>query len=411
MVTVFQINSGIVGSTGNIMRTIDMFVREQSMNGYIASVANKSSKKDYPSNHIEIGTIIEKHIHRKLAAITGREGGFSYLATRRLLKKVDAIKPDIIHLHNLHWDYINFALLFGYLKSHPEIRVVWTLHDCWSFTGHCPYYDLTGCSKWQTECRECPVYRKYPVSYVDNSERMHRKKKEWFLGLPNVTLVTPSQWLRGEVAKSFLRDYPTEVIKNGINTEIFSPCSSDFRSRYGLEDKFVIMGSAYSWSARKGYDAFIELSKHLDDRFAMVMIGGFMPEQRAQCEECGIICLPRTSSKQELAQLYSASDVFFNPTREEVFGLVNIEAQACQTPVITFNTGGSPECIAPGMGYVVEKDDIAAAARCVEELYQNRNDIDREKLREWTLGFNEKDKYREYIALYRRLLSEKEDRT
>lgn len=403
MPVLFQINSGIVGSTGTIMKALDSHAKKAGFQTYMASVNNRTSRKDYPENHIKIGSILEKHIHRKLSFYTGNAGGYSCFATKRLLKKIDRICPDIIHLHNLHWDYINLELLFDYLKAHPQIKVVWTLHDCWAYTGHCPYYDMAGCSKWERECHNCPSFRSYPPSNVDNSRKMYQRKKKWFLGVPDMTLVTPSRWLNGEIKRSFLKDYPARVISNGINTNIFTRRDNDIRERYGLADKFVIFGSAYTWSARKGFDCFVRLSEMLDERFAIILVGAFSREQEEACDAHGIIRLPRTASREELAALYSASDVFFNPTREEMFGLVNIEAQACGTPVITFNSGGSPECIGEGCGFVIEKEDMDGAAARIKELYENRNGVDRQRIRDWALGFEESKTYAAYMELYREL--------
>lgn len=406
MVVLLQINSGIVGSTGTIMMSIDEYAREDGMKTYMASVNNKSSAQDYPSNHICIGSILEKHIHRGLATITGNEGGYSYLATKRFLKKVDEIKPDIIHLHNLHWDYINLGLLFKYLKEHSNIKVVWTLHDCWSYTGHCPYYDMAGCNRWQTQCHDCKVYQSYPQSRIDNSDKMHRRKKEWFLGLPNLSLVTPSKWLNDEVKKSFLKDYDSYIISNGIDTDAFVCRKSDIREEYGLGDKFVVVGSAYHWSVRKGYDCFIGLAKMLDDDFSILLVGGMSEEQEKECDKNGIKHIPFVSSKEKLAEVYSAGDVFFNPTREEMFGLVNIEAEACGTPVITFDSGGSPECIGEECGFVVDKEDVSGAAEKIRWLRNHREMVDSSKIREWACRFEAESTYRGYLELYRNLVGD-----
>lgn len=407
MAVLLQINSGIVGSTGSIMISIDKYAKQAGFQTYIASVNNKSSRADYPENHITIGSIIEKHVHRFLGKFTGNEGAFSYYATRRFLRKVDQIHPDIIQLHNLHWNYINLPILFKYLKSHESIKVVWTLHDCWSYTGHCPYYDLVSCDLWKTECHNCKVYKSYPQSYRDNSRKMHRRKKQWFLGMPNLSLVTPSNWLNNEVEKSFMTNYSRKVISNGIDTKTFNYRDSGFRSRYGICHKFLIMGSAYSWSERKGFDCFIALSKLLDERFQIIMVGGFEKEQEILCDEHGIIHMQRISSKEEMAGLYSTGDVFFNPTREEMFGLVNIEAQACGTPVITFNTGGSPECIGDGCGFVVEKDDLNEVFNRIMYLYLNKDKVDKDKIRRWAIQFEAGEMYQKYITLYKGLLIDK----
>lgn len=406
MAVLLQINSGIIGSTGTIMLAIDQYAKEAGFETYMASVKNKSSEKDYPSNHIVIGTILEKHFHRNMAAITGNEGGYSYFATKRFLKTVDRIKPNIIQIHNLHWDYINIELLFTYLKGHPEIKVVWTLHDCWALTGHCPHYEMIGCDKWKSYCHDCPIYRAYPKSFLDNSFKMHKRKKLWFLNLPNIVLVTPSLWLNGEVKKSYLKNYTLKIINNGIDIDTFSRKESDFRSIYKLEDKFIILGSAFTWLPRKGFDCFISLSTMMDSRFAIVMIGSMSDEEKRECESSGILCLPRISSKEELARIYSASDVFFNPTREEMFGLTNIEAEACGIPVITFNSGGSPECIGEGCGFVIEKDNLENVVSKLLWLYENKANLDRNKIRNWACKFDANLMYNKYIDLYKELLKE-----
>ena len=406
MAVLFQINSGIVGSTGTIMLSIDKYARKAGMKTYMTSVNNRSSAADYPSNHIAIGTILEKHIHRKLAYLTGNEGGYSYFATKRLLKTIDKIQPDIIHLHNLHINYVNLGLLFDYLKSHSSIKLVWTLHDCWAYTGHCRYYDMEGCDRWQTQCHDCKVYRSYPQSRIDNSDKMYRRKKTWFLGVPNLALVTPSKWLNDEIKKSFLKDYDSYIISNGIDTNVFSFRKSNIREEYELGDKFVIVGSAYHWSKRKGYDCFIKLAKMLDDGFSILLVGGMSDEQEKECDRNGIKHIPLVSSKERLAEVYSAGNVFFNPTREEMFGLVNIEAEACGIPVITFDSGGSPECIGEGCGFVVNKEDVSGAAEKIRWLRDHTEIVDSGNIRDWAKGFESERTYKAYLDLYRNLIGD-----
>ncbi len=406
MYTLLQINSVITGSTGMIMKEIDKYAKKSGMRSYMASAKNYSSRKDYPENHISIGTILEKRVHRFLAKLTGYEGHFSYFATKRFLRKVDKIKPDIIHLHNLHLNYINLKLLFLYLKNHPKINVIWTLHDCWAYTGHCPYYEMVGCDRWKHGCDNCKIYRKYPESYVDNSRVMYEKKKTYFTGLENMTLITPSLWINGEVGQSFLRDYPAVVINNGIDTDVFQKRNTTFRKEYHLEDKFIILGSAYNWSERKGFDAFVSLSEKLDEEYRIVLVGNMDYEQDVKCSTHGIIHLPLTSSKEVLAEYYSAGDVFFNPTREEMFGLVNIEAQACGTPVITFRSGGSPECVGEECGFVIEKDDLTRAVECIKEIRENKSFYTYEKMRNWVERFSSEHVYSQYIRLYNTVIEE-----
>lgn len=223
--------------------------------------------------------------------------------------------------------------------------------------------------------------------------------------MPSLTLVTPSRWLNEEVKKSFLNSYYATIIRNGIDVDTFQNKGTELRSVYGLESKFIILGTAYNWSYRKGFDVFLKLADLLSDEYAIVLVGGFSNEQIASCKQRNIICLPRTSSKTELAKLYSMADVFFNPTREEMFGLVNIEAQACGTPVITFKSGGSPECICPENGYVIEKEDVCASINCIHEIKSKKADTT--MLREWAMRFDSSYTYLEYVKLYKKLIGEK----
>ena len=267
------INSCNFGSTGNIM----LEIAETAENGgYTAAVcypqSRDNSRKQKEKDFI-IGTRFSRNIHLQLAGITGLNGCFSYFSTLKLLKKLDKLKPDIIHLHNLHNCYINLSLLFKYIKKH-NIKTVWTLHDCWAFTGHCPHFDMIGCDKWKTGCYGCPQYKEYPKSLFDNSKYMYNLKKKWFTGIKDMTIVTPSEWLAGLVKESYLKDYPVKVINNGIDLNVFKPTESDFRKKYALENKYIVLGVAFGWGRRKGLDVFVELARRLDkEKYKVVLVG------------------------------------------------------------------------------------------------------------------------------------------
>jgi putative colanic acid biosynthesis glycosyltransferase len=256
---------------------------------------------------------------------------------------VEEINPDIIHLHNIHGYYLNIEVLFDFLKSFDK-PVVWTLHDCWAFTGHCSHFTYAKCERWKTGCYSCPEKKSYPRSVIfDNSKSNYARKKKAFTSAKNMTLVTPSQWLAGLVKESFLGDYPVQVIPNGIDTEVFKPTPSDFKKRYGLDGKFLILGVANVWEKRKGFDYFLDLSKYLSDDEIIVLVG--LSEERIKNLPNNIIGIKRTNSAKELAEIYTAADVFFNPTLEDNYPTVNLEAQACGTYVITFDSGGTKETI------------------------------------------------------------------
>lgn len=297
------------------------------------------------------------------------QGRFSYFKTLSFLKKVKKYSPDIIHLHNIHGSYLNLKLLFKFIKKN-NIRVIWTLHDCWSFTGHCPYFDMINCEKWKKGCYNCPAYKNYPKSYMDNSKINYRFKKRIFSGVDKMTIVTPSKWLGNLAKQSFLEEYQFKVINNGIDLNIFKPTESDFRQKYHCEGKFVLLGVAFGWGPRKGIDVFVDLAKRLDDRFQIILVG--TNEKTDKILPDNIISIHRTNNQKELAEIYSAADLFINPTREENYPTVNMESLACGTPVLTFDTGGCAEIPDESCGMVVAKDDI-------DSLYNEIIRISKEK--------------------------------
>ncbi len=355
-----------------------------------------SDRKDF----IRTGSLVTKTLHMYLARLTGRIGCFSAAATGRILKKIDAFQPGVIHLHNLHGWFIHLPMLFSYLKKR-DIPVVWTLHDCWAMTGHCPHFAMAKCQKWKTGCGGCSMYREYPKSWFDCSAAMWRRKQAWFTGVPNLTIVTPSRWMADVVKESFLRDYPVRVIHNGIDLSVFRPRESDFRKKYHCEDKVILLGVAFDWGERKGLDVFIELAKRLDERYKIVLVGTSETVDRQLPD--GIISIHRTQNQQELAEIYSAADLFVNPTREDTFPTVNIEALACGTPVLTFRTGGSPECIDETCGAVVECDDVDALEAQIRRIGATRP-FTAEACTKRAATFDAKDRMGEYLKLYKEVL-------
>lgn len=270
--------------------------------------------------------------------------GFNSVATtKKFIKWVEEYDPDLIHLHNLHGYYINVEVLFNYLKKAKK-PVIWTMHDCWAFTGHCSHFVRMNCDKWLTGCHHCPNKRGYPSSMLlDNSKKNYLKKKELFSGMENMTIVTPSQWLADMVGQSFLKDTKIKVINNGINTSVFKPTESNFREKYGLQDKRILLGVASAWSASKGLYDFVKLSERLDNNYKLVLVG----LTESQCAEMPsqILAISRTTDIKELAEIYTTADVFINPTYADTYPTVNLEAQACGTPVVTYRTGGSIESV------------------------------------------------------------------
>lgn len=365
--------------------------------GEVYTFSEKRKNVKIPEKHEVFGAFVENIFHRGFSLITGISGKGSIIGTKKLLEEIDKISPDVVHLHNLHGWYINIPMLFNYIK-HKQIKTIWTLHDCWAFTAQCSHFTIEKCEKWKTGCYKCPRYKLYPYTWVDRTKKMYKLKKKWFTGVQDMTLVTPSKWLADLVKQSFLKDYPVQVINNGIDLSVFKPTESDFREKYGLENKFILLGVAFGWGIRKGLDVFLELSKRLDERFQIVLVG--TDENVDKQLPNNIISIHRTQNQQELAEIYTAADLFVNPTREEVLGLVNIEALACGTPVITFNTGGSPEVIDENCGIVVEKNDTKNLEQEVLRIEKERPFsidacINRAK------NFSADEKFAEYIDLYK----------
>jgi len=397
---VLQINSVCgIGSTGRIAIDIHNILIEQGHESYIAYGRNLPKNCD---NVIRIGTKIDNYTHVLKTRLLDKHGFGSKQATIEFINKVKKLNPDIIHLHNIHGYYINIEILFDYIKEAKK-PVVWTLHDCWSFTGHCSYFDYLGCNKWKTGCFECPQKNEYPKSLIlDNSDWNYSKKKEIFTGVKNLTIVTPSQWLADLVQESFLNEYPLKVINNGIDLNVFKPTENSFREKYDLQDKFIILGVANIWTHRKGLKYFIEMSEVLEKDERIVLVG--LSEKQLKEIPNNIIGISRTNNVEELVEIYSSADVFVNPTLEDNFPTTNLEALACGTPVVTFDTGGSPESIDKNTGFVVQKGNINELLYKIRSLTKRSNDEIKESY-EATKNrardiFNKDDKFKEYVELY-----------
>lgn len=397
-----EINTVSVGSTGKIMLDLAEIARDRghTVYTYSSKMYKKGTKKNVYKQipyHTYYGSEFTNIIHKSLGQITGLNGLFSVRATLKLIEDLRKKKVEIIHLHNLHDFCINIPILFRFIKKN-NIRVIWTLHDCWSFTGHCPYFTMINCDKWRSGCGNCPQKGEYPKSYMDTTSLMWKKKKKWFSGINSITLVTPSSWLAELVKQSFLSAYPVKVINNGIDLTIFKYKHSDFRKQYALFNKFIILGVAFGWDKRKGLDTFIELSKCLDNNaFSIVLVGTdnnvdtILPDS--------IISIHRTNNQTELAEIYSASDLFIIPTREDNFPTVNMEAIACGTPVLTYRTGGSPEMVNNETGIIVDCDDFDNLKSEILKVYNTRP-FSREHLIKNAQSFNKWNCFQKYIELY-----------
>lgn len=393
------INCGNTGSTGIITKSISQKAKQSNIDYTVAYPDCKGIKKQ--DGDIVIGNYFIKKIIRRIGIYTGYLDCFSVASTKRLITQmsINNNPPNIIHLHNLHSGYLSLPILFRYIKKH-NIPVVWTLHDCWSFTGRCPHFTMIKCDKWRTGCYKCPYPKNaYPATYIDRTKTMYKLKKKWFTGIRNMTIVTPSQWLADLVKQSYLKEYPIKVINNGIDLKVFQPTESTFREKHGVKkDDFMLLGVAFGWGVRKGLDVFIELSNRLPENYKIVLVGTDANTDKQLPEN--IISIHCTQNQTELAEIYSSADLFVNPTREENYPTVNMESLACGTPVLTFGTGGSPEIIDETCGMVVACDDIDAMEREIKNICE-KNIFTEEACVVRAKQFDRNDRFQEYIDLYK----------
>lgn len=405
MPTLLQIN--VVanwGSTGRIAEGIGLAAMAHGWQSYIAYGRGEPTSA---SKLITVGGRRSTFRNALKARLLDNEGLNARRETMRLIEQMKRIKPDVVHLHNIHGYYLNFPLLFQYLAD-MDIPVVWTLHDCWTFTGHCGSFDFVGCKRWKSGCYGCPQRHGYPASWlIDRSKRNYETKKHFFNLPRRLTLVPVSDWLAGLVRQSFLGGHQIQRIYNGVDLQKFKPSPQStgekVRSRLNIRAPHFILGVASVWTRRKGLDDFIALRKELaQEEFDIVLLG--LPPKQIKQLPYGIIGVQRTNSVEEMAELYSAADVFVNPTWEDNFPTTNIEALACGTPVITYRTGGSPEAIDEKTGMVVEKGDIGRLAAAVKAIACKGRSSYAENCRQRAERlYNRDDNFEEYIRLYESL--------
>lgn len=353
------------GSTGHIAVDIADYAAKQGADSIIG-FGTGTVPPEAEVFALRIGGKIERKWHGAIRMFFDMEGYGSLNATRRLISFLKEYQPDIIHLHNIHGCYLNHRLLFRYLRV-ANIPVLWTLHDCWPFTGHCAYFDFVGCERWKTGCHHCPQKASYPACVgLDGSKRNFKHRQKLFTSLPKLTLIAPCEWMKELLVSSFLCNVPTRVIYNGVNRDSFYPRESKLREKHGITAPYVALAVASEWEERKGIKYLPELAKKLGNDYQLVIIG--LTDMQIDVLPKNILGLARTASTRELAQWYSTADCLVNPTMEDNMPLVNLEALACGTPVAVFRTGGCPECVTDACGTVVEKgnvDALSIAVRCL----------------------------------------------
>lgn len=376
------------GSTGKIMCDL---AKSASNNGYdVTCIYGRGNPKE-DVNCLKFNSKLGIYFHVLLARL-GFNGRGSYFATKKLVKYLKKTNPDIIHMHNIHGYWINLKVLFKYLKNEYNGKVIWTLHDCWSFTGHCSYSTFSKCDKWQNGCNKCPILKGYPKEYFDTTKTEYKLKKKIFTGLKNTILVTPSTWLKELVKESFLKNYKIEVVNNGIDLDIFKPTiNKEIYRKYNIpKNKKIILGVANIWEERKGLKDFIELSKIIDDDYKIVLVGLDKINEKEQ----NIICIKRTTDQKELANIYSIANVLLIPTYEDNYPTVILESIACDTPILTYDTGGCIEAMHK-YGYIVQKKNYNDIIDKIKKIEKNKSEFHVDKT-----TIDKETMYSKYMQLY-----------
>lgn len=398
-----EVNSGSVG------RIAEQIGEQAMQNGWSSYITYARNHNPSSSQVIKIGSKLDLYRHGLETRLLDNHGFSSRTATLNLIKKIREIKPDVIHLHHLHGYFLNIEILFSFLKE-SRIPVVWTFHDCWAFTGHCAYFEYVGCEKWKTGCYSCEQKGEYPKSiFLDRSSQNYADKKKIFTSLDRLRVVPVSNWLATMVQESFIGHYPTKVIHNGVDINQFYPKNSreSISRKFTLHARFIVLGVASTWEKRKGLDHIIKLLGYLDSaEFAILLVG--LTRTQIKTLPAGIIGIERTENISDLADLYSAADVFVNPTLEDTFPTVNLEALACGTPVITYKSGGSPESITEDTGFVVQKGDVLGVVQAIQTVKNLGRSHYTDRCREHAVDcFENKKMFSRYIDLYNELLTNK----
>lgn len=392
------------GSTGSICTDIASVLENQGHDCYIAYGQLTSLYK----KSFKIGTVLENHLHNVQSRLFGKQGYYTKEGTKKLVDFIRDFNPDVIHLHNLHGNYLNLEILFDYLIE-VQKPVVWTLHDCWAFTGKCSHYTDVQCYKWQTHCNHCPQVQKYPPSlFFDQSESMFSDKKKWFTALDNLTIIPVSQWLAAEVSSSFLNKYPVKKIYNWVDHSVFKPTLDPmFASTYNLDPhKFSVLLVSASWNkADVKFEDALKLASILPDEMQLILIGKVESKQMLPKN---IVHIDYLNGNEALAKAYSFADVYVHLSTEDTFGKVIAEAMSCGTPAIVYNSTACPEIVGENCGYIVEKRDLKAVFQKIEIINKTGKGFYSEYCRDFVIdNFDFQENINRTISIYTENLSRK----
>ena len=397
-----------VGSTGVIVEDIHKLSMKNGIESCVAYSTTPRDPDSIPFGYA-IGKTLGKKAHAFLCRINGKQAYFSRPETKKLLKYMDKVKPDIVHLHNLHNNYIHLNKLLDYLAK-KDISTVITLHDCWFYTGGCIHYTGAKCNRWLEECGNCPIKRMDTQRYLrDSSRRVLCDRKRYFGAIGDLTVVGVSEWITNEGTRTFLKGRRALPIHNGINTEFFVDTPSKIKEKLGIQDKFVLLGMSNKWLLSINKEALNYFSANMP-RDAVMVIVGCNEEQKASLPE-NVIGMDYIYERETLRQVYSMADVFVNCTREESLSLVNVEAQSCGTPTVTYRNTGAQETVDNVNSFSVETENYQALFEKAMEIKANGKAKYSQGCRDFVVDkFDRGENYKKYIELYKTVYSEKNGR-
>lgn len=386
------------GSTGKLAQAL---YEASLQEGYSADFAYSAYTPALPAA-FPIENKLQNYLRRVLNRYFGRKQCHSNPGTRRLIRYIKQKKPDLIHLHNIQQNSVNYHKLLGFLKE-VGIPVVYTLHDCWPITGGCFHFTMKACKQYQEGCTECSI-KVHPDDITCKSRDAYESKRNLIGGNDRLYPICVSNWLRDCARASYMGSmtYLPETIYNGINTELFCPKDSNNRETFGIpKDAFVVLGVASFWNEGKGLSLFLELGERLPENAVIVLVGQGVENIQKE----NVICIARTENQEQLAMLYSTADVFVNGSIEETFGMTTAEALACGTPAVVFDSTACPEIVDADTGIVIQKNinDLISAIDTIRQRGKaSYSSYCVDRVRTY---FSESQMTQNYLALYRRILN------
>ena len=389
------------GSTGKIVEGIGKLVQSSGWEVYVAHGARYRNPSSLQS--IQVTSMAGEWVHYIGSALFDGQGLGSRCATKRFLKQFESIKPDLVHIHNIHGCFLNYPILFKFLREH-SIPVIWTLHDCWAMTGHCVHFMRTHCDKWKTGCGNCPQLRDFPSSYLlDRSRRNYTLKKDLFTSMEDMQITTVSSWLKGVAEESYLGKFPITVVPNGLNSIAFKPTVGIIREKYGLQGKKILLGVASGFGDRKGLYDYIQLAKRLSASYKIVLVGVMESDKKELPDS--IIAVDRANGAEELAAFYTCADVLLSLSYEETFGMTIVEAMACGTPAIVYDNTAQPELITPETGSIIPTGDLDALVKAIKGICGKEKSAFEETCRNHAIQYDEAMSYQKYLDIYKSVIN------